>query len=44
MTNIETTFYLWVYTGKIIWVLEGNKTYLANKYVLLRDELEDLEI
>lgn len=33
------SFYVWVYTGKIIWVLERNKTYSAKKHGLLRNKM-----
>ena len=32
MASVGMSFYVWVYTGKIIRVLQGNKTYLANKH------------
>lgn len=32
MASVGMSFYVWVYTGKIIWILEGNKTYLADKH------------
>ena len=40
------SFYVWVYTGKIIQVLEGSMTYLANKCNAFKklNELGDFEI
>ena len=32
MASVEMSFYVGVYTGKIIGVIEGDKTYLVNKH------------